>query len=66
MPISKIRTTLYFSPIDKKAMKKRASELNKTMSEYVTELVMWDSKLRLIENVRENNAKIETITVMEK
>ena len=52
MPISKDRTTLYLSKSDKYLMKSRATQINKTMSEYISELLMWDNRFRLIEHAR--------------
>jgi len=59
MAISKQRTTLYLSETDKNILKKRASEINKTMSEYVAELLMWDKRFRLIEHAREGSLEIK-------
>lgn len=59
MAISKQRTTLYLSETDRNILKKRASEINKTMSEYVAELLMWDKRLKLIEHAREGSLGIK-------
>ena len=59
MAISKQRTTLYLSKTDKNILKKRASEINKTMSEYVAELLMWDKRFKLIEHAREGSLDIK-------
>ena len=58
MSISKQRTTLYLSKTDKNILKMRASEINKTMSEYVAELLMWDKRFNLIEHAREGSLDI--------
>jgi hypothetical protein len=59
MATSKQRTTLYLSKTDKNILKKRASEINKTMSEYVAELLMWDNRFRLIEHARQDSLDIK-------
>ena len=59
MAISKQRVTLYLSKTDKNILKKRASEINKTMSEYVAELLMWDNRFRLIEHARQGSLDIK-------
>ena len=59
MAISKQRTTLYLSKTDKDILKKRSSEINETMSEYVAELLMWDNRFKLIEHARQGSLDIK-------
>ena len=59
MAISKQRTTLYLSKTDKGILKKRSSEINKTMSEYIAELLMWDNRFKLIEHARQGSLDIK-------
>ena len=59
MAISKQRTTLYLSKADKGILKKRSSEINKTMSEYIAELLMWDNRFKLIEHARQGSLDIK-------
>ena len=52
MPNSKMRITFYMTQQDKAVIKKRASDVGRNMSDYLAELVMWDSKFRVVEHAR--------------
>ena len=59
MPKSKQRTVLHLSQTDKKLLKEKASEANRSMSDYVAELVMWDNMFGLIPRLRNGEIKGE-------
>jgi len=52
MPSSKMRITFYMTQQDKVMIKKRASDVGRNMSDYLAELIMWDSKFRVVEHAR--------------
>jgi hypothetical protein len=52
MSSSKMRMTFYMTQQDKAMIKKRASDVGRNMSDYLSEIVMWDSKFRVVEHAR--------------
>lgn len=59
MAYLKQRITFYMTEQDRSIIKKRASLVGRNMSDYLAELVMWDNKLRLIENSRQGTLEVK-------
>lgn len=61
MSIPKERTTFHLTRVDRDIIKKRASEVGRSMSDYIAELVMWDNNLRVIEHAREGSIEVKEL-----
>jgi len=55
---SKTRLTIYVTDKDKDSIRQRSSQIGRSMSDYLSELVMWDKRLALIEHAREGTLEI--------
>jgi len=58
LQISKNRLTIYVTEKDKDSIKQRSSQIGRSMSDYLSELVMWDKRFALIEHAREGTLEI--------
>ena len=53
MSSGKSRKFIYLTPDDQERLKDRTDNLIMNASAYITELIMWDNQLKLIEKCRE-------------
>lgn len=52
MSSEKQKLVAYMTAEDKQRVEERARTVNRNMSDYVSELVMWDAQLNLVERAR--------------
>jgi len=57
MSSEKSRKFIYLTPDDQERLEARTKELIMTYSAYVTELIMWDNQLGLIEACRDGKIR---------
>lgn len=60
MKTNRKRFTIYMTDEDKKRVKIRAATVARNMSDYLSELVMWDNRMKLIERLRNGEIKDAT------
>ncbi len=58
MQYSKNRLTIYVTDKDKDSIRQRSSQIGRSMSDYLSELVMWDKRFALIEHAREGTLEV--------
>ena len=61
MSINKQRITFYMTEQDKTTIKKRASQVGRNMSDYLSELVMWDNRFKVVEHARRGTVEIKDL-----
>ena len=59
MSSGKSRKFIYLTPDDQERLKDRTDKLIMNASAYITELIMWDNQLKLMEACREGNVVIK-------
>ena len=57
MSSGKSRKFIYLTPDDEKRLKERTDKLIMNYSAYITELIMWDNQLGLIEACRDGKIR---------